>query len=53
MILNKKNLIPLLESLASGRDVFVPALVDGVAKFARYGEGVQPDFGMVNTTMPP
>ena len=24
-----------------GRDVFVPAVVDGVAKFARYGEGVE------------
>ena len=53
MILSKQNLMPLLDSLASGRDVFVPATVDGVAKFALYGAGVQPDFDMVNTTMPP
>ena len=53
MILDKKNLIPLLESLATGRDVFVPASVDGVAKFARYGEGITPAFDLVNTTMPP
>ena len=29
------------------------AVVDGVAKFARYGEGVEPAFDLVNTTMPP
>ena len=53
MILAKQNLAPLLESMANGRDVFVPAVVDGVAKFARYGEGVEPAFDLVNTTMPP
>ena len=53
MILSKQKLTSLLEHLASTREVFVPAVVDGVAKFARFGEGVEPDFGMVNTTMPP
>ena len=53
MLLKKENLGALLDSLAAGRDVFVPATVNGVAKFARYSEGVQPDFSMVNTTMPP
>ena len=53
MILNKKNLMPLLESLAGDREVFVPAQVDGVAKFALFGEGVEPAFDLVNTTMPP
>ena len=53
MILAKQNLAPLLESMANGRGVFVPAVVDGVAKFARYGEGVEPAFDLVNTTMPP
>ena len=53
MILAKQNLAPLLESMANGRDVFVPAVVDGVAKFARYGEGVEPAFDLVHTTMPP
>ena len=53
MILSKNNLTPLLESMAASRDVFVPAVIDGVAKFARLGEGVEPDFDMVNTTMPP
>ena len=53
MILNKKNLTPLLESLAAARDVFVPAKVNGVAKFALFGEGVEPAFDLVNTTMPP
>ena len=53
MILAKQNLAPLLESMANGRDVFVPAVVDGVAKFARYGEGVEPAFDLVNATMPP
>ncbi|MBO7702240.1 MAG: 4Fe-4S dicluster domain-containing protein, partial [Eggerthellaceae bacterium] len=53
MILNKQKVAALLDHLSGARDVFVPATVDGVAKFARYGEGVQPDFGMVNTTMPP
>lgn len=53
MLLKKENLSALLDSLAAGRDVFVPAVVNGVAEFTRYGEGVQPDFGMVNTTMPP
>jgi ferredoxin len=53
MILNKQNVAALLDHLGTKRDVFVPAVVDGVAKFARYGEGVEPDFGLVNTTMPP
>ena len=53
MKLAKQQLMPLLDKLAADRDVFVPAVVDGVAKFARYGEGVEPDFSMVNTTMPP
>ena len=53
MILNKKNLTPLLENMAAGRDVFVPARVDGVAKFALFGEGVECAFDLVNTTMPP
>ena len=53
MILSKRNLMPLLDSMAARRDVFVPASVDGVAKFALYGEGVVPDFERVNTTLPP
>ena len=53
MKLAKQQLMPLLDKLAADRDVFVPAVVDGVAKFARYGEGVEPDFDMVNSTMPP
>ena len=53
MKLAKQQLMPLLDKLAADRDVFVPAVVDGVAKFARYGEGAEPDFSMVNTTMPP
>ena len=53
MILNKQKVAALLSHLAGARDVFVPARVDGVAKFARYEEGITPDFDMVNTTMPP
>ena len=53
MILSKENLMPLLTSLATQRDVFVPAHVNGVAKFALFEEGVEPDFNMVNVTMPP
>ena len=53
MILNKQKIPALLDVLSGTRDVFVPATVDGVAKFARYGEGTTPDFDMVNTTMPP
>ena len=53
MILNKQKTGALLDHLAGTRDVFVPATVDGVSKFARYGEGIDPDFGMVNTLMPP
>jgi ferredoxin len=53
MILSKQKLTSLLEHLAGTREVFVPAVVDGVAKFARFGEGVEPDFDQVNTTMPP
>ena len=53
MILSKQNLAPLLESMAEGRDVFVPAVVDGVAKFARYSQDLEPAFNLVNTTMPP
>lgn len=41
MILSKEKLMPLLDKLAGARDVFVPAHVNGVAKFARYGEGVE------------
>ncbi len=53
MILNKQKLGALLNNLADTRDVFLPATVDGVTKFARLAEGVTPDFDMVNTTMPP
>ncbi len=53
MLLPKQNLASLLESLSGTREVFVPAVIDGVAKFARLGEGVVPDFSLVNTTMPP
>ena len=53
MKLSKQNLKALLDSLAANRDVFVPATVNGVSKFALYEEGVEPDFDMVNTTMPP
>lgn len=53
MILEKKNLASLLEHLAEGRDVFVPATVCGVTKFTRFVEGVEPAFDLVNTTMPP
>ena len=53
MVLSKQNLAPLLESMAEGRDVFVPAVVDGVAKFARYSQDLEPAFNLVNTTMPP
>ena len=31
MLLSKQNLMPLLKSLASDRDVFVPATIDGVS----------------------
>ncbi|MGI6216579.1 MAG: 4Fe-4S dicluster domain-containing protein [Coriobacteriales bacterium] len=53
MILKKEKLQALLDSISAGRDVFVPATVNGVKEFARYGNGVTPDFDMVNTTMPP
>ncbi|MBE6465044.1 MAG: 4Fe-4S ferredoxin [Eggerthellaceae bacterium] len=53
MLLSKQNLMPLLTSLASDVDVFVPTTIDGVKKFARLADGVEPDFDMINTTMPP
>ena len=53
MLLSKQNLMPLLGSLASKEDVFVPASIDGVTKFARFAEGIEPDFNLVNTLMPP
>ena len=53
MILKKDNVRTLLDSLADGRDVFVPAIVNGVAEFARYREGIEPELDLVNTTMPP
>ena len=53
MILSKQNVAALLDQLSAKREVFVPAVIDGVAKFARFGEGVEPDFSLVNTTMPP
>ena len=40
MLLSKQNLMPLLKSLASDRDVFVPATIDGVKKFARFATSV-------------
>lgn len=53
MILNKQKVAALLEQLSANHEVFVPAAIDGVAKFAHFGEGVEPDFSLVNTTMPP
>ena len=53
MKLAKQNLTQLLQRLAAERDVFVPATVAGVTKFARFGEGIEPDFDLVNTTLPP
>ena len=53
MLLSKQNLMPLLESLAADRDVFVPATIDGVKKFARFDGEIEPDFSLINTTMPP
>jgi ferredoxin len=35
------------------REVFVPAVVDGVAKFAPYDGSFAPEFGLANTLMPP
>ena len=42
MLLSKQNLMPLLTSLASDVDVFVPTTIDGVKKFARLADGVEP-----------
>ncbi|WP_350453921.1 4Fe-4S dicluster domain-containing protein [Slackia heliotrinireducens] len=53
MILSKQNLAPLLQSMAGRREVFVPAEVNGVTKFAQYDENVDPRFDLINTTMPP
>ena len=53
MKLAKQNLPALLESMSSSREVLVPTTINGVAKFARYADGVQPDFDMVNVTLPP
>ena len=53
MILQKDNVRALLDHLAADRDVFVPATVNDVKEFALYRDGVEPDFDMVNTTMPP
>ena len=53
MILNKQSVAALLGQLRAEREVFVPAVIDGVAKFACLCDGVEPDFSLVNTTMPP
>ena len=53
MILHKGKINAVLANLVQGREVFVPAIVDGVAKFARYDNGVEPAFDLVNTLMPP
>ena len=53
MILYKGKINAVLANLVQGREVYVPAIVDGVAKFARYDNGVEPAFDLVNTLMPP
>ena len=53
MKLPKQNIGALLDGMARERDVFVPAIVDGVSKYALYEDGVQTAFELVNTTMPP
>ena len=53
MILHKGKINAVLASLVQSREVYVPAIVDGVAKFARYDGTVPPTFDMVNTLMPP
>ncbi|MDO4401284.1 MAG: hypothetical protein Q4D27_10110, partial [Coriobacteriia bacterium] len=53
MILHKGKINAVLANLVQGREVFVPAIVDGVAKFARYDNGVEPAFDLANTLMPP
>ena len=53
MILNKQKVAALLEQLSADREVFVPVVINGVAKFARFDKSVEPDFSLFNTTMPP
>jgi len=57
MLLKNDRLPELLQSLSAEQRVYVPSNTSnpsaGVSRFALYGTGVEPDFELVNTTMPP
>ena len=53
MILQKGMINAVLANLVQTREVYVPSIVDGVAKFARYDGTQKPAFDLVNTLMPP
>ncbi|MBR2834780.1 MAG: 4Fe-4S dicluster domain-containing protein [Coriobacteriales bacterium] len=53
MIIKKDRMGALLGTLAQHKTVFVPALIDGVSKFAPYREGLDVRFDLHNTKLPP
>jgi ferredoxin len=53
MLLRYDRLPELLQSLSAEKRVYVPSASAGMSRFALYGGGVEPDFELVNTTMPP
>ena len=53
MIIAKASLPALLDELASTQRVLVPAVIDGVSKFAPYGKDVEARFDLPNTKLPP
>lgn len=54
MKLEQTMLNELLQTTARSAQTYVPAVVDGTSRFAVFGApGVQPDFSLQNTKMPP
>lgn len=53
MILKKEKLNRALEAMAGHGTVLVPSQADGVRKFVPYRPGVNADFDMVSTLLPP
>ncbi|MDR0308798.1 MAG: 4Fe-4S dicluster domain-containing protein [Coriobacteriales bacterium] len=53
MLLAKDRLPQLLDHLAAQARVYVPARVGEDTRFALYSSGLEPDFEMVNTSLPP
>jgi ferredoxin len=51
--LKRENISKALTNLSQLGKLLVPATVDGVKKYVPFEPGVEPDFNMVNTTLPP